>query len=503
MSKVTVILFSAVVLIVALFAVLILGESKPPSLATSSNGTPAPPLVVYCAASNQTAMEAIRQDYEAEFGVNVEIQYGSSQSLLNTIQIRREGDLFLPADDSYFEKTKAEHLTEEVLPLAKMRAGVAVLKGNPKQIHALDDLLRENITVIQANPDGAAIGKVTRQLLTESGRWEDLEKATTGFLTTVIDVANDIKLGAADAGIVYDAVLHTYPELEFVEIPELEAGTSHICIGVLTSTASPSRALHFARYAAARDRGLKRYAEFGFVPEAGDQWADRPELQLFAGAMLRTAIEDTIIEFEQREGVEVTRVYNGCGILVANMKTGQHPDAYFACDREFMDMVPDLFPVSVDVSQNQLVILVQKGNPHKITSLKDLSKEGIRVGIGHEKQCAMGWLTQNTFREGGVQQEVMENVTVQAATGDLLVNQMRAGSLDAAVVYLSNAAGSGDFLEAYQIDGIQCAIAVQPFGISPESPYPQLLRRLLDRIQSEKSQQAFLDQGFQWKADLK
>ncbi len=127
------------------------------------------------------------------------------------------------------------------------------------------------------------------------------------------------------------------------------------------------------------------------------------------------------------------------------MKAGQVPDAYFACDTEFMEQVPDLFPESTDVSQNELVILVEKGNPHDIASLRDLDKEGLRVGIGHEKQCAMGWLTQNTFREGGVQQEVMENVTVQTPTGDMLVNQMRTGSLDAAVVYLSNAAGSGGF----------------------------------------------------------
>ena len=38
----------------------------------------------------------------------------------------------------------------------------------------------------------------------------------------------------------------------------------------------------------------------------------------------------------------------------------------------------------------------------------------------------------------------MKNVVVQTPTGDMLVNQMRSGSLDAAVAYLSNAAGSAD-----------------------------------------------------------
>jgi len=198
--------------------------------------------------------------------------------------------------------------------------------------------------------------------------------------------------------------------------------------------------------------------------------------------------------------VRVATVYNGCGILVAQMKAGQVPDAYFACDTEFMKQVPDLFPESVDVSQNELVILVQKGNPQEIGSLRDLTKKGLKVGIGHEKQCAMGWLTQNTFREGGVQQEVMENVTVQTPTGDMLVNQMRTGSLDAAVVYLSNAAGSGELLDAVRIDGLPCAIATQPYAIKPDSPNAATAARLFRQICSTQSQADFAAEGFSWKS---
>ena len=163
-----------------------------------------------------------------------------------------------------------------------------------------------------------------------------------------------------------------------------------------------------------------------------------------------------------------------------------------------MNQVPDLFPESVDVSQNELVILVQKGNPHKIASLRDLGREGLRVGIGHEKQCAMGWLTQNTFREGGVQKEVMANVTVQTPTGDMLVNQLRTGSLDAAVAYLSNAAGAGDYLDAIRIQEIDCTVATQPFAIAPESPNAQLASRLFEQICSAESKDSFAAEGFRW-----
>lgn len=475
-------------------------SNRPDSSAASSEATTQTPLSVFCAASNRTVMESIREAYQKETGREVEVQYGASQTLLTNLEISKTGDVYLPADSSYLEIAEGKGLIAERFPLARMKAVIAVVRGNPKGVRSLADLLRTDVRFVQANPDAAAVGKLTRSVLTSSGKWQELEAATEAFRGTVTDVASDLKVGAADAGIVYDAVLHDFPELEAVEVPELESAVSDVSAAVAKSASDPKRALHFARWLAASDRGLKVYSEFGFEAAPGDTWTDQPEIVLYAGAMLRPAIEDTIQRFEQREGVSVTRVYNGCGILVAQMKAGEKPDAYFACDKEFMNQVPDLFPSPVDVSENELVILVQKGNPHQVAELKDLASEGLRVGIGHEKQCAMGWLTQNTLKEGGVQESVMKNVTVQSPTGDLLVNQMLAGSLDAAVVYLSNAVGSGEKLDAIRIEGLPCSIATQPFAVSDKTQFPRLTQRLLAALRSEQSKDAFLQEGFRWKA---
>ncbi len=467
-----------------------------------STSTSGEPIMLYCAASNRAVIEKIRDQYVAEYDRNVEIQYGPSQTLLSSIEVSKHGDLYLPADDSYLESGRELQLINEVIPVARMQGVIAVKKGNPKHIASYADLLNENVRLVQAN-EAAAIGRQAKRVLSQQDLWDDIHKATTAYRTTVTDVANDILVGSADAGIVYDAVLHTYPDLEFVEIPELNDVAAECAIGVISTCKQPQAALHFARYVAARDRGLKVYENHGFRTNGGDTWESRPELSIFAGSMLQPAIEDTITEFEKREGIRVSRVYNGCGILVGQMQAGLTPDAFFACDTEFMDQVTDLFPESVAVSQNELVILVQKGNPHAIKSLRDLTRKGLRVGIGHEKQCAMGWITQNTFREGGVQQEVMSNVTVQTPTGDLLVNQMLTGSLDAAVAYLSNAAGSGEKLDAIRIVDIDCSIATQPWAVGKESKYPQLAHRLFLNICSAESQDAFAAEGFTWKAETK
>jgi ABC-type molybdate transport system substrate-binding protein len=260
--------------------------------------------------------------------------------------------------------------------------------------------------------------------------------------------------------------------------------------------------LRFARFLAARDRGLPHFQESGFETVDGDPWDERPALVLYAGAMLRPAVEQTVRDFEKREGARVDTKYNGCGILVADMRSGQRPDAYFACDKSFMDMVGDLFVDGEDVSTNRLVILVEKGNPHGIETLDDLAKPGLRVGVGHEKQCALGVLTQKALQQGRVKGEVMKNVQVQSPAGDLLVNQMLVGSLDAAVAYVSNRSGHEDELEAIPID-VPCAVAVQPVAVGKESKHRQLTQRLLEAIRSAESKERFEANGFRWQAGTK
>jgi molybdate transport system substrate-binding protein len=274
---------------------------------------------------------------------------------------------------------------------------------------------------------------------------------------------------------------------------------------VARKTEQPAEALRFARYLAASDRGLRAFAAQGYTPVEGDPWSEEPELTLYAGAMLKPAIERTITAFEAREGARVTRIYNGCGILVGQMGI-KRPDAFFACDAEFLDTdlpkskgkVKDLFGPPTTVSSNRLVILVHKGNPHDVRRLRDLAKPGLRVGVGHEKQCAMGVVTQKALRQDRTDAAVMRNVTVQSPTGDMLVNQMRTKSLDAAIVYISNAAGTGELFDAVEID-IPCAVVDQPYAVGKDTPHRQLAERLLAALRRAESRRLFEANGFTWK----
>ena len=91
----------------------------------------------------------------------------------------------------------------------------------------------------------------------------------------------------------------------------------------------------------------------------------------------------------------------------------------------------------------------------------------------------------------------MANVKAQTPTADLLVNQMRTGSLDAVIVYQANTSQVRNLLEVVPLE-LPTAKAVQPYGIGRNSAHKLLMDRLLTAILSAESRKQFEASGFSW-----
>lgn len=481
-------------------------------------------LVLYCAAAILKPVEEVAAAYEEEYGVRVRIEPGGSGTLLSKLKVAPErADLFLAAEESYLREARAMKLVAEILPVARFHAVVAVATGNPRGIRTPEDLLREDVSVVLANPELAAVGRSVRRVLAGEGLWEKLAarvqgpKARVSLVGTVTEAAQAVKLAAADAALIWDATAKQFG-LEYVEPPGFsEKATEQIQIGVSTGTPRPTAALHFARYLTSADRGQPAFARHFFQPlEDADAWEDRPRLVLMAGAMLKPAIDEQIKEFAAREGVEISTIYAGCGIHVAQMKAMMRgeavphhfPDAYFACDRSFMDMVQQWFEAGRSIARNDMVLAVAAGNPQRIRSAEDLARPELRVGLGHPQNSALGALTDDLLKKIGLHERVYRKdrrwPVVHTDAGHDLVNKLRVGALDVAVVYRSNVL-SHQKTGQHDVDIVEMnlpqAIAIQPYAVSHNSRHRYLMRRLLEKFLSPESYQRFTDVGFHWVAE--
>lgn len=254
--------------IVSLLSLLTMNSSKGGNEAEQQH------LMMYCAVGVKPPILKAVSEFEKHYNVKVNLQYGGSGLLLNNLRIFNRGDLYLAADSSFLDIATENGLVKESLPLAEMTPMVAVQKNNPLGIRDLKDLLRKDIRLSLGNPETASIGKQVKLLLESAGIWEKVKTQVEErgvFKPTVTEVANDIKIGAVDAGIIWDATVSQYDTIDGVEVVEFDQAQKMVTIGILSSSLKPNLALRFAQYLNSRE-GNRFFKEEGYRPVEGDIW---------------------------------------------------------------------------------------------------------------------------------------------------------------------------------------------------------------------------------------
>ena len=162
------------------------------------------------------------------------------------------------------------------------------------------------------------------------------------------------------------------------------------------------------------------------------------------------------------------------------------PDTYMACDTYYLNTVKELFEPGTTVSETDIVICVQKGNPKGITSLQDLAREGVRVAVGEPQECTIGVLTRRLLQEAKIYQVMLDqNIKTQTPSSAMLLPSVATGSSDAVVAYYTDAINNLDKIDIVMIDS-SLARAVQPFSVSRQSDFKHLSYRLFDTLSRSK-----------------
>ena len=77
------------------------------------SGADAKSITVYCAAGLKKPVSDIADEYRREFGVEVNLQYGGTGTLLSQIKVSKRGDLFIAADETAVEAAREAGAIEE------------------------------------------------------------------------------------------------------------------------------------------------------------------------------------------------------------------------------------------------------------------------------------------------------------------------------------------------------------------------------------------------------
>ncbi|HLQ95090.1 MAG TPA: molybdate ABC transporter substrate-binding protein [Pseudogracilibacillus sp.] len=162
-------------------------------------------LQIAAAASLTDAMDEIKRIYEKEHEVDLSFNFAGSGKLAQQIQQGAPVDVFLSANEDWMDKLENESFVEadtkedvtgnELVLIARKDADFSY--------SSLADIKKGEVEHIAVGvPESVPAGAYTKQVLEDSGQWDDLEDLFI-YAKDVRQVLTYVESGNADIGFVY------------------------------------------------------------------------------------------------------------------------------------------------------------------------------------------------------------------------------------------------------------------------------------------------------------
>ncbi len=240
-------------------------------------------LLVHVGGTMRPAMEEIAKLFEKETGWKVSINYNDSGSLMAVIETTGKGDIYVP-HDPFPAAMQKKGLVDRAYTVAVITPVIVVRKGNPKKIASIRDLAREDVKVGLPDPQYSTTGHIVPIIFRKAGIAEAMAKKHIARARGGGEIANAVKIGTVDAGIVWNAVAYARRDaldaipIEPLWMPEAKADAvttatfgviDNSCVKVVVMTLKNSPHLEAARKLAelaASERGRAIFAKHGFSP---------------------------------------------------------------------------------------------------------------------------------------------------------------------------------------------------------------------------------------------
>ena len=216
---------------------------------------------------------------------------------------------------------------------------------------------------------------------------------------------------------------------------------------------------------------------------------------VFAAASLKESFEKLGKQFEQEHpGTKVTFSFGGSDSLAASITGGAPADVFASASPKTMKIVTDAGDASgapATFVRNQLEIATLPGNPDKISSLKDLTKSGLKVVLC-DKEVPCGAAAQKALDASGLKlTPVSYEQDVKAA-----LTKVELKEADAAVVYKTDVKAAGDKVEGVEFPESADAVNDYPITLLKDAADAEAAKAFIALVRSAEGQQVLTEAGF-------
>ncbi|MCC5474053.1 molybdate ABC transporter substrate-binding protein [Streptomyces barringtoniae] len=218
-------------------------------------------------------------------------------------------------------------------------------------------------------------------------------------------------------------------------------------------------------------------------------------ITVFAAASLRESFTALGRQFEQEHpGTKVSFNFGGSDTLAASITGGAPADVFAAASPKTMAIVTgkkDADGTPATFVRNQLEIATLPGNPDKVSSLKDLTKSGLKVVLC-DKTVPCGAAAQKALDASKLKlTPVSYEQDVKAA-----LNKVELKEADAAVVYKTDVKSAGGKVEGVEFPESAKAINAYPIVLLKNAPNAAAAKAFIALVRSAEGQKVLSEAGF-------
>ena len=222
------------------------------------------------------------------------------------------------------------------------------------------------------------------------------------------------------------------------------------------------------------------------------------QLTVFAASSLTKAFSQIGQDYQALyPNVRVTFNFGSSTDLSQQIQSEGTADVFASASQSAMDTVESDPGVSdrTNVATNDLVIITPASDPAEIGSLEDLTKSGVKLVLGAEG-VPVGDYAREALKNAGIEQQALANVVSNEEDDVSVVGKITTGEADAAIVYASDVAATGDTVRSVQIPDDVNVTASYPAAVVAGTAHPDQARSFVDYVGGTEGQDVLKQFGF-------
>jgi molybdate transport system substrate-binding protein len=223
-------------------------------------------------------------------------------------------------------------------------------------------------------------------------------------------------------------------------------------------------------------------------------------LLVFAGSASQPPLEEAAKSFEKKYGIKISLHLGGSGAMLSQIRLTGLGDLYIPGSPDYMLKAKEFdLIVGEETRLAYLVpaILVPKGNPQQIRTLKDLTRPDVRVGIADPGSVCVGLYAVEILHANGLENQIRPNLHGQVESCAKTAAMLPLGTVDAVLGWREFAAWNPQAMEAILLKPQEIPrLAYIPAARLRQAKNPENAKAFVAYLKSAEGQAIFRKWGY-------